>query len=68
MTGAHLQARLAPKDNGERVLMKLIGEFVDFMCKVNSEHVKKSVCENVQKVLCMELLQAMCGCIKSVLR
>ena len=38
--GAYLQARLVPKDNNERVLMKPRGNFVDIMCKVNPEHLK----------------------------
>ena len=66
--GAYLQASLAPKDNGERVLMKLVGEFVDIMCKVNPEHEKNVVYENGQKVLYMEIFQAIYGCIESALR
>ena len=66
--GAYLQASLAPTDNGERVLMKLVGEFVDIMCKVNPEHTKNIVYENGQKVLYMEILQAIYGCIESALR
>ena len=38
--GAYIQASLAPRDDGERVLMNLVGEFVDIMCKVNPEHEK----------------------------
>ena len=66
--GAYLQASLVPKDNGKRVLMKLVGEFVDIMCKVNPEHAKNVVYENGQKVLYMEILQAIYGCIESALR
>ena len=66
--GAYLQASLAPKDNGGRVLMKLVGEFVDIMCKVNPDHEKNVVYENGQKVLYMEILQAIYGCIESALR
>ena len=40
MPVAYLQASLAPKDNGKRVPMKLVGKFVDIMCKVNPEQVK----------------------------
>ena len=66
--GAYLQARLAPKDNNERVLMKLKGNFVDIMCKVNPEHLKNVVYENGKKVLYMQILQAIYGCIESALR
>ena len=66
--GAYLQASLAPKENGKRVLMKLVGEFVDIMCKVNPEHEKNVVYERGQKVLYMQILQAIYGCIESTLR
>ena len=38
--GAFLQAKLAPKPNNERVLLKLVGYFVDATCQVNHEHKK----------------------------
>jgi hypothetical protein len=66
--GVYLQARIAPRENNERVLMKLRGRFVDIMCKVNHEHSKNAIYENGQKVLYMEVLQAIYGCIESALR
>ena len=66
--GAYLQARLAPRDDNERVLMKLRGKFVDTMCKVNPEHTKNLIYEKGQKVLYMEILQAKYGCVESPLR
>ena len=48
--------------------MKLVGDFVDIMCEVNPEHKKNVVYENGKKVLYMEVLQAIYGCIESVLR
>ena len=66
--GAFLQAKLAPKPNNERVLMKLVGEFVDIICKVNPEHIKNVIYKNSKKVLYMEVLQAIYGCIESALR
>ena len=47
--------------------MKLRGEIVDMMCKVNSEYLKNASYENGQKVLYMEILQAIYECIKSAL-
>ena len=44
--GAYLQAILAPKDNGECVLMKLVGDFIDIMYKVNPKHEKHMLYEN----------------------
>ena len=66
--GAFLQASLSPKPNNERVLMRLVGNFVDIMCKVNPEHTKNVIYENGRKVLYMEVLQAIYGCIESSLR
>ena len=66
--GAYLQAKLAPKPNNERVLLKLVGDFVDIMCKVNPEHKKNVTYEKGRKVLYMEVLQAIYGCIESALR
>ena len=48
--------------------MKLRRKIVDIMCKVNPEHEKNIVYENGQKVLYMEILQAIYGCIESALR
>ena len=66
--GAYLQASLESKDNRECVLMKSVSEFVVIVYKANTEHEKNIVCENGQKLLCMETLQAMYGYIKSALR
>ena len=56
------------KDNNERVFMKIRGKFVDIMCKVNPEHAKNVVYENGKKILYMEILMAIYGCIESALR
>ena len=47
--GAFLQAKLAPKPNNERVLLKLVGDFVDIMCQVNPEHKKNVIYEKRNK-------------------
>ena len=47
--------------------MKLRGNFVDIMCKVNPEYFKNVVYENGKKVLYMQILQAIYGCIESAL-
>ena len=54
--GAYLQVRLAPKDDNERVLMKLRGNFVDIICKVNPERLVNVVYEHGKKVLYMDIL------------
>ena len=33
--GVYLQAKLSLKDNNKKVLMKLVGDFVDIICRVN---------------------------------
>ena len=48
--------------------MKLEGDFVDVMVKVNPEHTKNVVYDLGKKVLYMEILQAIYGCIESLLR
>ena len=40
VSGAYLHAKLLSRANNERVLMKLTGDFVNIMCKVNPEHAK----------------------------
>ena len=62
-----LQESLVSKDNGKRVLAKLVGKFVDIVCKANPEHEKNLLYENGQKVLCMKTLQEIHGCIESSL-
>jgi hypothetical protein len=48
-------------------LLKMEGESVDIMCDVSSEY-KKSVCyEKGKKVLYLELLKALDGCVQSAL-
>ena len=41
--GAYLHAKLLPRANNERVLMKLTGDFVDIMLEVNPEHTKNVI-------------------------
>ena len=54
--GAYLQASLSPKGSKERILMKLEGDFVDVMVKVNPEHTKNMVYKRSKKVLYMKIL------------
>ena len=65
---AYLQAKLLPKGDNKRVLLRLVGNFVDLMCKVNPEHEKNVIYENGKKVLYLEILQAIYGCIELALR
>ena len=48
--------------------MKLEGEFADIICEVNPEHIPNVIYENGKKVLYMEILMAIYGCIESALR
>ena len=66
--GAFLQAELKKKDDNERVLMRLEGEFVDIMCDINPEHIPNVTYERGKKVLYLEILQAIYGCLESSLR
>jgi hypothetical protein len=62
--GAYLHADM-PKD--ERLLLKLTGEFVDVMCKVNPEYIPYVRSENGKKVLYLKILKAIYGMIESAL-
>ena len=66
--GAYLKASLSPKGSKERILMKLEGDLVDIMVNVNPEHTKNVVYECGKKVLYMEILQVIYGCIEPSLR
>ena len=62
--GAYLHAEM-PKD--KRVLMCLRGEFVDIMCDVNPEYKQYVREKNGKKVLYLNVLRAIYGCIESAL-
>jgi hypothetical protein len=62
--GACLHADM-PKD--KRVLLKLTGEFVDMMCKVNPEYIPHVRSENGKKVLHLKIFKAIYGMIGSAL-
>ena len=62
--GAYLHAEI-PK--GKTVLMKLRGEFVDIMCKVNPKYTEYTHMENGKRVLYLRVLRAIYGCIESAL-
>ena len=63
--GAFLQAEL-PED--KLLLLRLNGEFVDVMCKVNPEHQKNIIIDkNGKKILYMKVVRALYGCIEAAL-
>ena len=62
--GAFLQA---PMPEDKKVLLKLKGEFVDIMCRVNPEHEPNVQYEKNVKVLYMRVERAIYGCIESAL-
>lgn len=63
--GAFLQA---PMPEGKKVLLKMRGEFVDIMCRVNPEHVPNVIYEGKEKVLYLRVERAIYGCIESALQ
>jgi hypothetical protein len=68
--GAFLQAEMA---EDKLVLLKLKGEFVDMMCKINPEfklHVRYETTRNGKqiKVLYMKVIRAIYGCIEAALQ
>jgi hypothetical protein len=52
-------------DQDDFTLIKLEGVSVDVMCDVCKEHKEFVMCENGTKVLCLRLLKALHGCMKS---
>ena len=62
--GAYLHAEI-PK--GKTILMKLRGEFVEIMCRVNPKYEKYVTMEGKQKVLYLRVLRAIYGCIESAM-
>jgi hypothetical protein len=49
------------------VLSKLVGEAVDNICQVNPKYENFVVIENGKKVLYLQLLKALYGCVQSAL-
>jgi Reverse transcriptase (RNA-dependent DNA polymerase) len=51
----------------EFVLIKLSGDVTDIMCTTNNEYKNLVTIENGKKVLYLQLLKALCGCVRSAL-
>jgi hypothetical protein len=49
------------------VILKLVGEAVDIMCQVNPKYKKFVVVKHGKKILDLQLLKALYGCVQSVL-
>ena len=62
VVGAYLNA-----DMEDFVLMRLVGDAVDILCTVNPMYLEFVVIENGQKVLYVQLLKALYGCVTSAL-
>ena len=54
-------------DMEDFVLLKLVGEAVNIMCQVNPKYEKFVVIENGEKVLNLQVLKALYGCVQSAL-
>ena len=62
VVGAYLLA-----DMDEYVLLKLSGESVEIMCQVNTKYASFVVVEKGKRVLYLQLLKALYGCVRSAL-
>ena len=60
VAGAYLHAKLE-----DFTLLKLEGDTVDIMCKVNEDYQKFVTYEHGRKVLYLQLLKALYGCVES---
>jgi hypothetical protein len=54
-------------DMDEFTILKLVGQSVDILCKANPEYEKFVTEENGKKVLYLQLLKALYGCIRSAM-
>ena len=64
--GAYLHADM-PQTEGETVLLKLKGDFVNIMCSVNEQFTHHVVYEGKTKVLSIKVLRAIYGCLDSAM-
>ncbi|GFH55456.1 hypothetical protein CTEN210_11932 [Chaetoceros tenuissimus] len=62
VVGAYLKARME-----DFILMKFTGETVDILCDIDPSYKEYVTIENGQKVLYVELLKALYGCVQSAL-
>ncbi len=62
VVGAYLNAEML-----DFVLLRLVGDTVDIMCRVNPRYSSFVVMEGGKKVLYLRLLKALYGCVKSAL-
>ena len=62
VVGAYLNAYMR-----DFVIIKLVGEEVELICKLNPEYRKYIMWERGKKVLYLQLIKALYGCIKSAL-
>ena len=62
--GAYLHAKMP---DGKRVILKLVGIYVDIMCQVNPEFKEYVVMEKGKKTLYLRVLRALYGCLESAL-
>jgi hypothetical protein len=62
VVGAYLLA-----DMDDFVLLKLTGESVEIMCMVNTKYKPFVITENGKKVLYLQILKALYGCVRSAL-
>jgi hypothetical protein len=62
VTGAFLLA-----DMKDYVVVKIIGETAEIMCKVNENYIPYVTVDNGKKVLYMKLIKALYGCMQSAM-
>ena len=54
-------------DMDDFVILKMVGNAVDILCKVNPDFEKYVIIENGKRVLYLQLLKALYGCVKAAL-
>ena len=56
-----------PNYQRKKVVLKLLGVFVEIMCEVNKEYEKYVIYEGKKKVLYLRVYRTLYGCLKSAL-
>ena len=67
ISGAFLHPEMPKKDEDEHVLMRFIGGAIDILIEINPEYAECVIEENGQRVLYVEVLRSIYGCIEAAM-
>ena len=67
ISGAFLHPEMPRKEEYEHVLMKFVGRAIDILIEINPEYEDCVIIEKGQRVLYVEVLRSIYGCIEAAL-